>query len=184
MEKRLNHFDNLEIEIGSGNGKFIVEHALERPETHFVGVEYSHKAAKKAVSKAYKRSIKNLTIIFGEANETIDKFLKDKYYFDKAYLNFPDPWPKKRHGHRRIFTHNFLKRIHSILKPNAVLHVVTDDAVYAKEIMCPTFEESDIFKNALNEKYVHTLENYKQTLYENKMRAKGLDIHFFVYNKI
>ncbi len=64
------------------------------------------------------------------------------------------------------------------------MHVVTDDAVYAKEIMSPIFEESEIFKNALNEKYVHTLENYKQTLYENKMRAKGLDIHFFVYNKI
>ncbi len=79
----------------------------------------------------------------------------------------------------------FLEKIHSILKDNSIFHIVTDDAFYALEVMNPILKSSnDIFENVLEKDYLHYLENYKQTLYEEKMRAKGLNIHFFVYKKI
>ena len=183
LQKRLSDYEIRELEIGCGNGKFIVELAMNNKDKYFVGIEYSYKAAKKAVSKAYKRNIKNLTIIFGEANNVIDKYLKEKYYFDKIYLNFPDPWPKKKHAHRRIFTRSFLYKMHTILKDDGIFYSVTDDDNYALEIMNPIYKEAENFRNVLDSEYVHKLEGYGVTLYEEKMRAVGHNIYFFAHIK-
>ncbi|MEI0495005.1 tRNA (guanosine(46)-N7)-methyltransferase TrmB [Brachyspira intermedia] len=183
LQKRLSDYEIRELEIGCGNGKFIVELAMNNKDKYFVGIEYSYKAAKKAVSKAYKRNIKNLTIIFGEANNVIDKYLKEKYYFDKIYLNFPDPWPKKKHAHRRIFTRSFLYKMHTILKDDGIFYSVTDDDNYALEIMNPIYKEAENFRNVLDSEYVHKLEGYGVTLYEEKMRAVGHNIYFFAHSK-
>ena len=149
LEKRLFGYKNIDLEIGSGNGKFIVELAINNKDKYFLGIEYSFKAAKKTVEKAYKRNIKNLTIIFGEANSVIEKYFNKKYSFDNIYLNFPDPWPKKRHSHRRIFNKEFLNKIYSILKDNGIFYSATDDDNYALKIMNPIYKESEIFKNIL-----------------------------------
>lgn len=183
LQKRLSDYEIRELEIGCGNGKFIVELAMNNKDKYFVGIEYSYKAAKKAVSKAYKRNIKNLTIIFGEANNVIDEYLKEKYYFDKIYLNFPDPWPKKKHAHRRIFTRSFLDKMYTILKDDGIFYSVTDDDNYALEIMNPIYKEAENFRNVLDSEYVHKLEGYGVTLYEEKMRAVGHNIYFFAHSK-
>ena len=183
LSKRLSEYNVRELEIGCGNGKFIVELAMNNKDKYFIGIEYSYKAAKKAVSKAYKRNIKNLTIIFGEANNVIDEYLNEKYYFDKIYLNFPDPWPKKKHAHRRIFTKDFLNKMYPLLKDDGVFYSVTDDDTYALEIMNPIYKEAENFKNILDNDYVHKLEGYGVTLYEEKMRAIGHNIYFFAHSK-
>ncbi|MDA1467295.1 hypothetical protein OGZ02_00210 [Brachyspira hyodysenteriae] len=67
------------------------------------------KLLKRLYQRLIREDIKNLTIIFGEANNVIDKYLNGEYVFDKIYLNFPDPWPKKKHAHRRIFNRRVLK---------------------------------------------------------------------------
>lgn len=161
----------------------MTELALENPDTHFLGVEYSYKASKKAVSKAYKRNIKNMTIIFGEANNIVDTYLKEKYLFDKIYLNFPDPWPKKKHAHRRIFTKEFINKIYEILSHDGIFYSVTDDDDYALNIMNPIYLESKIFKNVLDKDYADYIEGYKKTLYEEKMRSIGHSIYFFSHKK-
>ncbi|MEI0477647.1 tRNA (guanosine(46)-N7)-methyltransferase TrmB [Brachyspira pulli] len=183
LSKRLSEYNVRELEIGCGNGKFIVELAMNNKDKYFIGIEYSYKAAKKAVSKAYKRNIKNLTIIFGEANNVIDEYLNGKYYFDKIYLNFPDPWPKKKHAHRRIFTKDFLNKMYPLLKDDGIFYSVTDDDTYALEIMNPIYKEAENFKNILDNDYVHKLEGYGVTLYEEKMRAVGHNIYFFAHSK-
>ena len=183
LSKRLSEYNVRELEIGCGNGKFIVELAMNNKDKYFIGIEYSYKAAKKAVSKAYKRNIKNLTIIFGEANNVIDEYLNGKYYFDKIYLNFPDPWPKKKHAHRRIFTKDFLNKMYPLLKDDGIFYSVTDDDTYALEIMNPIYKKAENFKNILDNDYVHKLEGYGVTLYEEKMRAVGHNIYFFAHSK-
>lgn len=184
LKKRLSDYDIIELEIGCGNGKFITELAMNNKDKYFLGIEYSYKAAKKAVSKAYKRDIKNLTVIFGEANNVLAKYINGKYLFDKIYLNFPDPWPKKKHAHRRIFNENFLEKMHPILKDDGIFYSVTDDDNYALEIMNPIYKKSQIFKNVLESDYVHKLEGYGVTLYEEKMRAIGHNIYFFAHCKL
>ena len=183
LQNRLSGYDIRELEIGCVNGKFIVELAMNNKDKYFIGIEYSYKAAKKAVSKAHKRNIKNLTIIFGEANSVINKYLNGKHYFEKIYLNFPDPWPKKKHAHRRIFNKDFLNKMYPLLKDNGIFYSVTDDDNYALEIMNPIYKEAENFKNTLESEYVNKLEGYGVTLYEEKMRAIGHNIYFFAHSK-
>lgn len=74
--------------------------------------------------------------------------------------------------------------MHSILIDGGILHVVTDYRDYAIDTMNPILKEQKLFKNTLSVDYVPKLDNYKVTLYEEKMRERGSDIHFFVYKKI
>lgn len=184
LKSRVSSFNDLELEVGSGNGKFIVELALNNPDKFFIGLEYSYKSVKKTVSKAYKRDIKNMLIIFGEANNIIESYFKNKYFFNKLYLNFPDPWPKKKHANRRIFNVDFLSKVYYLLKENGIFYSVTDDDNYALEIMNPIYKSSNLFENILEEDYVHKLEGYGVTLYEEKMRAIGHQIYYFAHRKI
>ncbi len=175
-------YNNIELEIGSGNGKFLVEHAMERPDTYFIGIEYNYKVCKKLVSKAAKRNLDNICVIFADAKAITRDYLIGNYIFDNVYINFPDPWPKKRHNRRRIVSAHLIEDIHKILKKGGLLYVVTDYEEYAKEIMSPSLEAAtNIFKNTFLSPYVHHLENYKQTLYEIKMRDAGKDIYYMVY---
>ncbi len=161
-----------------------MELALNNPQKYFIGIEYSFKAVKKAIDKARKRNIKNMCIIFGEANVVMSKYLLDKYYFDSIYLNFPDPWPKKKHAHRRIFNTEFLDKVYVLLKDDGIFYSVTDDDHYALEIMNIIYKDSKIFKNVLDSDYVDKLEGYGVTLYEEKMRAIGHNIYFFAHSKV
>lgn len=184
LSERTKGYETLEMEIGSGNGKFLKDHAIERSDVYFFGLEYSFKAIKKSVDKASKRDIKNLCVLYGNANVVIEKYLKDNFFFNKIYLNFPDPWPKKRHHNRRILNDRFIEDVYSILKPNGLFYLVTDDKEYAENIMSPSMEKSLLFENMLSSPWVHCLEGYKKTLYEEKMRSLGKEIYFMLFMKI
>mgnify|MGYP002773764881 FL=1 len=73
--------------------------------------------------------------------------------------------------------------MHPLLKDDGIFYSVTDDDNYALEIMNPIYKEDSNFKNILNEDYVHSLEGYGVTLYEEKMRAIGHNIYFFAHKK-
>ncbi len=186
MREYTNGYKHIELEIGAGNGKFLTEHAMDRPDVYFVGIEYSYKACKKLVSKAAKRDLKNICVLFANANEIIESILiKDGYMFDAAYINFPDPWPKKRHHNRRIVNNNLLALIHKMLRQDGFLYIATDFEEYAKEVMVPCLKDSkDLYKNMLDSDYVHYLDGYKQTLYEIKMRSAGKEIYYMFSQKI
>ena len=176
------NYNKIELEIGCGYGKFLVEHAIEREDVYFIGIESNYKACKKLASKASKRNVENICVIFGDAQHIIRDVFDKNYLFDTVYINFPDPWPKKRHNHRRIVSMEFISNIHKILKDNGLLYVVSDYEEYAKEVMSPNLEaSSSLFKNTLESPWTHHLENYKQTLYEIKMRELGKEIYYMVY---
>ena len=73
--------------------------------------------------------------------------------------------------------------MHTILKDDGIFYSVTDDDNYALEIMNPIYKEAENFKNVLDSEYVHKLEGYGVTLYEEKMRAVGHNIYFFAHSK-
>lgn len=187
IKERSSGYQNFELEVGSGNGKFLVEHAMERPDVFFIGIEYSLKAVNRSVDKAAKRDLKNLLFIYGEAVKVIEDSLYGLIDFNAVYLNFPDPWPKKKHKDRRILKTDFAKLIHKILKPGHAFYLVTDYESYAIDIMSPVMsalEEEGLYKNALGKSLVHELEGYKATLYEEKMRALGKPIFYLKYLRV
>ena len=113
----------IEIEIGTGKGKFIIEKALRNPDINFIGIEKSDSILALALKKI-PEGLNNLKMLRLDAKE-IDSIFKKE--ISTIYLNFSDPWPKNRHEKRRLTSGVFLKKYDSIFKNKAHIIMKTDN---------------------------------------------------------
>jgi len=133
--KQLFENDNpVYIEYCSGNGSWIVEKALKHPEINWVAVEKKFKRVRKIWSKKKNHGCNNLIVVFGEALNATKHYFPKKSV-EKIYINFPDPWPKRRHKKHRLINSAFIEEMEHILLGEAEISVVTDDANYSEEII-------------------------------------------------
>jgi tRNA (guanine-N7-)-methyltransferase len=95
----------IHLEIGMGKGNFILDKAKKNPNINFIGLEKYDSIVCRALEKAEVQQPSNLKIMCVDALELADIFDKE---IDVIYLNFSDPWPKKRHAKRRLTSHVFL----------------------------------------------------------------------------
>ena len=103
------------IEIGMGKGNFIIEMAKTNPNINFIGIEKYSSVILQATKKLDKLElIPNLKLINMDAEKLMDVF--NEKSIDLIYLNFSDPWPKKRHSKRRLTHKNFLDKYSKIVK--------------------------------------------------------------------
>ena len=123
--KQLFSYDNdIEIEIGTGKGKFIISKAIENPNINYIGIEKYDSPLVSAVKKLEEVEISNLKLICFDAMNIEDVFDRE---VSKIYLNFSDPWPKKRHTKRRLSSPIFLNKYDSLFKNNKVIEMKTDN---------------------------------------------------------
>lgn len=115
------------LEIGSGKGDFLWKIAWKNQTDNFLGIEKSATIVLKALNKYQKNKniLNNLLLCLADANK-IDELFKPQS-FNGLYLNFSDPWPKKRHAKRRLVDLNFLNKYEKILKPKSFVEFKTDD---------------------------------------------------------
>ena len=173
-----NLFDNdnpIHIEIGMGKGNFIINNALKYPDINFIGIEKFDSVLVRAVEKLENLNIPNLRLLQLDAI-TIDEI------FDKeiecVYLNFSDPWPKKRHTNRRLTSPIFLKKYDSIFKDKKQIIMKTDNRhlfeYSVKSFIDYGYKINDICLNLHEE---DTSLNVK-TEYEEKFISKGMTIYY------
>ena len=117
----------VQIEVGMGKGRFVMDMAAKYPERNFVGIEMYDSVLLRAVQKReqLEEQIPNLYFIRMDARNLPDVFEQGEV--DKVYLNFSDPWPKDRHAKRRLTSRQFLERYDQILTPNGVVEFKTDN---------------------------------------------------------
>lgn len=124
--KKIYKREKIYLEIGMGKGKFIIEHALKNKDILFVGLEKEATVLVKALKKAKSLGIDNL-VFLNEDAANIKTFFGNKE-IDKIYLNFSDPWPKKRHTKRRLTSETFLMDYNFILNEDADIELKTDNS--------------------------------------------------------
>lgn len=120
------------IEFCSGNGEWIINQAISKPHINWIAVEMDFPRIRKIWSKRANRSLKNLFIICGKAQEFMSHYAGEDI-FAKAFVHFPDPWPRKRHAKHRLFQSEFLLSMQRSLYNNAELHLLTDAEAYVDE---------------------------------------------------
>jgi tRNA (guanine-N7-)-methyltransferase len=123
----------VELEVGSGKGLFLVNAACDRPGHNFLGIELSRKYARMAAERIVKRGMTNVKIWPGDAREVVALKIPDAS-LRAVHIYFPDPWWKKRHKKRRVFTEAFVTRIARRIEPGGELHVATDVEEYHQVI--------------------------------------------------
>jgi len=119
----------VEIEIGFGKGAFILTAATARRDVNFLGVEIERKYQLFTANRIAKRGLDNVRLARADARQ----FLRDCVPSDSVrglHVYFPDPWWKRRHHKRRLWTAEFAAQCERILEPGGRLHAATDVADY------------------------------------------------------
>lgn len=115
----------IEIEIGMGKGKFIMELAERNPDINYIGIERYSSVLLRGLQKRAKLDLKNIWFLRLDALELAEVFDKDEV--SRIYLNFSDPWPKDRHAKRRLTSDRFLAVYDQLLCPNGRIEFKTDN---------------------------------------------------------
>ena len=124
-DEEISSLDDFYLEIGSGKGDFIIQMAEKYPHRLYLGVEKNVTCAGITLKKIVEKELNNVKFLFRDGAEVI-RLLKD-HSVNKIYLNFSDPWPKKRHSKRRLTSISFLGEYKRILKKDGQLIFKTDD---------------------------------------------------------
>lgn len=115
----------IQVEVGMGKGKFLLELAKKNPDRNFVGVERYSTVLLKAIQKQEDLQLPNICFLRVDAEQLGDIFEKGEV--EKIYLNFSDPWPKDRHAKRRLPSRQFLARYEQFLRAEGDLEFKTDN---------------------------------------------------------
>lgn len=161
------------LEIGTGKGRFITQLAAEHPEINYIGIEKFSSVLIRALEKQDELELPNLLFIREDAEIITDFFAKGE--IDKIYLNFSDPWPKKRYAKRRLTSAQFLARYDRILADEGTIEFKTDN----RELFDWSVEQvpSSVFSIRQITYDLHSDPSMNEgnimTEYEEKFSAKG-----------
>ena len=163
------------IEIGMGKGDFIIENAKRYTDINFIGIEKYDSIMALAIKKIEKENLNNLKLIRMDALSINDVFKKE---IDKIYLNFSDPWPKKRHAKRRLTSEIFLSKYDDILKKNCAIEMKTDNQNLF-EYSLVSFNEQDYkIKEISLDLHNSDKDNNIMTEYEAKFSKENKKIYY------
>ena len=168
------------LEIGSGKGQFILDMALKNPDKTFIGVERNVTCAGFTAKKLVDNKIENAKIMWVNADEILTELKEGSV--EGIFLNFSDPWPKKRHAKRRLTADRYLSSYFKVLKPGARLIIKTDQ----KDLYDFTLEnlETSPFKLIYKTEDYQTLDEFDTiTEYEASFREEGFPIYRIILEK-
>lgn len=165
---------DVELEIGSGKGLFLLSMANKFPNTQFVGIERNVTCSGYTAKKLVENEVNNAKLIDDDAALVISE-IPDKS-INNILLNFSDPWPKKRHFKRRLTSETFLKNYSRILKDDGLIIFKTDN-VNLFEYSLITFQENNFIIIDEQRDYKGDDEFDCATEYELSFREEGVPIN-------
>lgn len=172
--------EELHLEIGCGKGAFVTGMAEKNPNISFIAMECVKNVIVTAMEKTVQLEIPNIMFLNKNAEHLCEYFNQGEV--DKIYLNFSDPWPKKRQAGRRLTHANYLKLYKEILSPNGYIVQKTDNRDLF-DFSVESFKENGwTLKNVSynfhsDETPMELLESNVITEYENRFMELGQPIH-------
>ncbi len=164
----------VEIEVGIGKGRFVLEQAAARPDVDFLALEWSLKHMRVAKERAARRKIGNVRFYRADARHVVGH-LVEASSISRLHVYCPDPWPKKRHRKRRFFTRPTVQDLERILQPGGYLNLSTDVGEYFEEI-CALLRDHTALVEA-DDPLFPPGQDTSNTNYEFKYLAEGRAIH-------
>ena len=171
-----NNKNKIYLEIGMGKGSFLIEHARRNKNVNYIGFEKYPSVLLNALETIENENLTNIKIICADAYKVDEIFYKE---ISKLYLNFSDPWPKKRHIKRRLTSDVFLKKYNSIFKGLKVIEQKTDN----DELFNFSLESYKLNHYIVVKKNTNYFDDIR-TEYENKFISKDKNINYVKVIKI
>ena len=170
------------LEIGFGRAELLMEFAPARPECTFLGVEVSRKRADKAARRIRRAGIENVRVVHATAEYLLERALPERALAE-VWINFPDPWPKKRHHKRRLIRPEVVPWLVRALEPGARLHLATDHPGYAEQIAEVLAAAPALSNLHAPERWSTVAPERRRTAYEEEFLAEGRPIAYFEYQR-
>lgn len=178
-EEVFHNMNPIHLEIGMGKGNFIIDMAKKNPEINFVGVEMYESVVCRALEKVENENLDNLKIIVVDAHSLNNIFAGE---ISTIYLNFSDPWPKKRHAKRRLTSHILLPIYDSIFVDEKVIIQKTDNVgLFESSIVSLSTYGYTIEEISLD--LASTGKENSLTEYEAKFMKQGIKINYLKARK-
>lgn len=121
------------LEIGFGGGEHLVWQATHNPSTSFIGCEPFEDGVVKVLTAIDEGNIGNIRLHMGDARDVL-RWLAP-HSISRAFILFPDPWPKRKHRKRRLVNPGTLGLLARVMKPGAELRIGTDIGDYARTML-------------------------------------------------
>jgi tRNA (guanine-N7-)-methyltransferase len=167
----------VEVDLGSGSGRFLIGAARRYPERNFFGVERLLGRVRKTLRFASQFGLTNVRVLRLEIDHTL-RYLLPPGSVCRLHLSFPDPWPKRRHHRRRLVDEAFLSASANALATGGELWIKTDHADYFECITKAAACQRNLFVS------VPWSEEYPRTDFEETYRSQNLPIYLLRLRKV
>jgi tRNA (guanine-N7-)-methyltransferase len=167
------------LEIGFGSGEHLLWQAGQHPGVGFIGCEPFINGMASLLGAIEDRGIMTIRVHDGDARDVVS-WLPDRS-ISRAFLLFPDPWPKKRQLKRRLLTLEFVSELARVLGPGGEFRFASDDADYAEQAVL-LLQESGAFACTLNRR--ERPADWPETRYERKALAEGREAIYLSWRRL
>lgn len=166
----------VEVDVGSGRGLFLVNSAERNPDTNYLGIEVDFREARRAAKRLQRRKLANARILGGDVRSAFSNYVP-RGSVSAVHVYFPDPWWKKKHRRRRVFTDEFVNLAAVVLKPGGFLHSWTDVEEYFEVIsaLMNHHPQFDVLAPPGEHLPAHDMDY--QTSFERRSRKAGYSIY-------
>ena len=168
---------SVEVDVGCGDGSFLIEMARANPGRNFLGTERLLGRVRSTCRKADRNGLENVRVLRLESSYATRWLLPNKS-IEVFHVMFPDPWPKRRHQVRRLINNDFLDAVWAALVHGGELRLSTDDTPYFQHME----QVMQLRKDFAIEPWAPG-DDYPQTDFERHFRSKGMKINRLLARK-
>ena len=165
----------IHVEVGSGKGAFVSGMAKANPDINYIGIDIQKSVLSYALDKVLATGVPNIKLLWVDGSDLTDYFEEGE--IDRLYLNFSDPWPKKRHEKRRLTYQSFLSTYQQILPENGEIHFKTDNRGLFEYSLDSFSQYGMKLKGVWLDLHASDFEDNVLTEYEQKFANKGQVIY-------
>ncbi len=173
--QKFNNDNPIYIEVGTGRGKFLTTLAKQNPNINFIAMEIKEEVLIKAVQKADEGELENILFIWGNVQNILEYF--EEKEISRLFINFCDPWPKKRWAKRRLTHSGFLDMYNKVLSDDGEIHFKTDNEKLFEFSLNEISQYGLKLQNVSLDLANSEFEGNVTTEYEDKFMNQGMKIY-------
>ncbi|MBY6154140.1 tRNA (guanosine(46)-N7)-methyltransferase TrmB [Vannielia litorea] len=170
------------LEVGFGGGEHMVHQAAENPGVGIIGAEPYINGVAMLLGKIRKAGVENLRVHPGDVRDLFDVLPAGSV--SRAFLLYPDPWPKKRHHRRRFVTPDYLEALAGVLKPGAIFRVATDIPDYVRQTLEQVPRHGFEWLAEGPDDWRQPWSDWISTRYEQKALREGRVPHYLTFRRV
>ena len=170
------------MELCSGFGQWIVDRARREPDVDWLAVEMKTKRCLNIVGRAISAGVPNVQVVRTDAKNGLALVLPPGSV-DDVFINFPDPWPRKRQQKRRLVDEHFIEHLSKMMRPGGTLTTVTDHGELNEHMTRVIASNADFVCTHPDEPFLASIADYGSSAYEDVWRSRNRDIFHVVFRR-